>query len=71
MKTNAMPIRILNLLKISLYNTSVLFLVITLTLEKLIIDLLKIQIDIAVKVHHIIVLIIEILPHIPDFAPFQ
>ena len=70
MKTNAMPIQILNL-KISLYNTSVLFLVITLTLIKPILDLLNIQIDIAVKVHHVIVLIIEILPHIPDFSPFQ
>ena len=70
MKTNAMPIQILNL-RISLYNTSVLFLVITLTLIKPILDLLNIQIDIAVKVHHVIVLIIEILPHIPDFAPFQ
>ena len=55
MKTNAPPMQYLNLLNIPLYNTSVLFLGITISLIKLIRDLLNIQMDIAVEVHHIIV----------------
>ena len=68
MKSNAMPMQDLNL-KIALYKTSVLLLVIRLTLIKLIIDLLNFQIDTAVEMHHVIALMTEILPHVTDIAP--
>ena len=50
MKTNEMPIQDL-------------LLVITITRMKLIIDLLNIQTDIAVEVHHVIIKPIEVLHH--------